>query len=191
MNLIFLDFDGVLNSERSNLAYQTHERKIGWEPEGLDEIAVRLMRRLAEEADAKVVISSSWRHHFPDEQLQKFLIAKGWTSCEIIGHTPTFRYRDVYGTSPGFRGAEVASFLNDFISKKNELGTWVIIDDSVDFYYGETQIGGFHQNQPVVNTDERVGFSLQNFYDALKILKLNSQLLINLECKLLPTGKYK
>lgn len=189
-NLIFLDFDGVLNSERSNIAYQTHEHgSIGWDPDGLDEIAVRLVRRLAEESGASVVISSTWRQLFPLEQLGKFLAKKGWPSCPIIGQTPSFRHRGLYDSySSSFRGNEIGSFLNDFVQKGKEVGTWVILDDSTDFHYGETSMGGFYSKQPVVNTDIREGFNLRNFYDALKILKPESKLLQTVEIRLLPNG---
>jgi hypothetical protein len=182
-NLIFLDFDGVLNSERSNYAYNSKfaTRKIGWEPEGLDEVAVLLVKRLAEEGEAEVVISSSWRDFFPLEQLGKFLAAKGWSGCPIIGQTPNLRTRGVYDRTPAmsgfhFRGNEIGAFLDDFV-KDNELGTWVILDDSKDFHYKETSLGGFYQNQPVVNTCDLIGFSVIDFYEALKILSPEHQLL--------------
>jgi hypothetical protein len=183
-NLIFLDFDGVLNSERSNYAnnskYQTHS--IGWEPEGLDEVAVRLVRRLSEEGEADVVISSSWRHFFPLKQLEKFLASKGWNACPIIGQTPSLRARGMYDLTPAFggtsfRGNEIGSFLKDFVENGNELGNWVILDDGKDFHYGETSLGGFYQNQPVVNTCDLIGFSIVDFYEALKILSPEHQLL--------------
>lgn len=189
LNLIFLDFDGVLNSERSNVAYTAHQHgNIGWKPEGLDEVAVLLVKRLAVEGQAKVVISSSWREFFPDEQLAKFLAKKGWHDCPIIGRTPKLNFVTMYSNSysGSFRGNEVAAFLEDFVQKGNEVGTWVILDDSKDFHYGETAMGGFRSKQPVVNTDARVGFSLKNFYDALKILDPSHTFLDDLEMRLLP-----
>lgn len=188
-NIIFLDFDGVLNSERSVVAYRSDLHNIGWQPEGLDEIAVRLVRTLAEEANASVVISSSWRFHYPDEQLAKFLSSKGWPSCPIIGHTPNISYLGMYsnsGYNVAFRGNEIGAFLDEFVASGKELGTWVILDDSKDFHYNETTMGGFRSKQPVVNTDPRIGFSLKNFYDALKILKPYSELLQHIEMKLIP-----
>lgn len=184
-NLIFLDFDGVLNSERSVIAYNCvgdHKRK-AYEGEGLDEIAVRLVRRLSEEAPAEIVISSSWRHFFPIEQIGKFLAAKGWPNAPIIGETPKGEYGGSgYGSmSPTFRGNEVGSFLARFVTDGNELGNWVCLDDSKDFHVNETAIGGFFSKQPVVFTNEVLGFQLHNFYDALKILNPEHKLLQQLE----------
>jgi hypothetical protein len=192
-NLVFLDFDGVLNSLRSVTAYGTKEAGKDnrvWDGECLDEVAVRLVRRLCEEAPAELVISSSWRHHYPLDQLKKFLAAKGWPNAPIIGQTPRYqRYEGIYpsgGEAPGsgFRGNEVASYLAAFTHDGNELGTWVILDDSKDFYYQETSIGGFFSKQPVVNTSDMIGFSIVDFYEALRILNPNSELLLHLKANL-------
>ena len=53
MNVIFLDFDGVLNSVRSCLAFKTFNT--------FDPVSVRLVNRLCDLADARIVVSSSWR----------------------------------------------------------------------------------------------------------------------------------
>jgi hypothetical protein len=192
-NLIFLDFDGVLNSLRSTTAYGTKcSKKIIWDAEGLDEVAVRLVRRLSEEAPAEVVISSSWRHHFPIEQIKKFLAAKGWPEAPVIGETPKYKkYEGIYASggeryTSAFRGNEVGSFLAAFTADGNDLGTWVILDDSKDFHYGETSIPGpFFSKQPVVNTSDMIGFSIVDFYEALKILNPEHPLLTNLEGNLI------
>ena len=181
-NLVFLDFDGVLNSIRSVTAYQTAgHNKVAWDAEGLDEVAVRLVRRLCEEAPAEVVISSAWRKFYPLEQLTKFLEAKGWPNPPIIGQTVSLDLSTMYGKSWGFRGNEVGHFLAKFVEKGNELGNWVVLDDSKDFHYEETSLGGFFSKQPIVNTDDMVGFSFVNFYDALKILNPEHELLQQLE----------
>lgn len=182
-NLIFLDFDGVLNSERSVVAYCCRgDKKTYYEGEGLDEIAVRLIRRLSEEGEADIVISSSWRCFYPDEQLSKFLAAKGWHAAPIIGRTPRMSTRTKLDLTPAmsgshFRGNEVGQFLTDFVAEGNEVGNWVCLDDGKDFHVEETPLGGFFSKQPVVFVNEVFGFQLHNFYDALKILSPYHQLL--------------
>jgi hypothetical protein len=64
MKVLFLDIDGVLNSDRSDLAF-------GGLPDGFmphdlarfDPVALALVRRLCAETGAAVVLSSSWRLH--------------------------------------------------------------------------------------------------------------------------------
>lgn len=180
-NLIFLDFDGVLNSERSVLAYG----KTGWREAGLDPIAVLLMKKLSECAPAEIVISSTWRDHFNVEELKQILADKGWPDCPITGITPNLHRDDgawTYGgSSKSFRGNEVGHFLARFVQQGGELGNWVCIDDSRDFHVNETSIGGFFSNQPVVFTDDLIGFDYKTFWQALCILNPQHSLVTQLQ----------
>ena len=58
MKIIFLDIDGVLNSKTY---YKTVDRtKKDWNR--FNPLAVEMIRRLIEEFDASIVISSTWRY---------------------------------------------------------------------------------------------------------------------------------
>lgn len=64
--VIFLDFDGVLNTEQyqARLAVEGKPNKDAWGPL-FDPRAVKNLRRILDATDAAIVISSSWRwvHH--------------------------------------------------------------------------------------------------------------------------------
>ena len=60
--IIFLDFDGVLNTEHYQ-NYLTHERKPWQDKHGalFDPEAVRQLKRIVDVTKADIVIESSWR----------------------------------------------------------------------------------------------------------------------------------
>ena len=58
MRVLFLDFDGVLNSDKYN-----SERD--WRTQGnIDETRLPLLRRIIDETGAVIVLSTSWREHW-------------------------------------------------------------------------------------------------------------------------------
>lgn len=61
--VIFLDFDGVLNTERhqARLAVEGKPNKDAWGPL-FDPSAVENLRLIIDNTDAAIVISSSWRY---------------------------------------------------------------------------------------------------------------------------------
>lgn len=138
LKVIFLDIDGVLNSQlyyksdRFNKARQEAEaaqgNRFGWEAEDLDTLAIEYLNELLTKSGSKVVISSVWRMSHTQEELQKLLNYRGFTG-ELIGCTPRLGEECV-------RGNEIRQWI-----KKNEarLGcrysdysSYIIFDDDSD-----------------------------------------------------------
>lgn len=121
--VIFLDIDGVLNSEEG--FKRSHEAGIkDWnmlEPE-----LVERFNRLVEETGADVVLSSTWRL---DPDWHEVML-KGGLKCTFLGRTP--RMPRPFGTSHEYaeRGKEILEWLSI-----NPYGvtTYAIIDDDPDF----------------------------------------------------------
>ena len=146
--IIFLDFDGVLNSLRSRVAtghgaHQCH-----------DTIAVQLVQRLAANADAHVVISSAWRVGVEVEMLQGTLRAWGGPALaeRVIGKTPDFFTRP--------RGEEIARWLAD--NGRSDQADYVILDDEDGMLDG--------QRSRVVRCAFRDGFGLPEYLQAMRII---------------------
>ncbi len=57
MKVLFLDFDGVLNSER-------YVRSCNHYGVIIDPSRMALLKRIIDETDAKIVLSTSWREHW-------------------------------------------------------------------------------------------------------------------------------
>jgi len=131
MKLIFLDIDGVLNSEQSQCMYYHHkawlESKLGKgsKTRELCPISISNLDYLMREVpDAKVVISSSWRIGETLESLKEILKEQKVQQTEkIIGLTPVF---NINGKR---RGLEIEAFLK---AQKEHVESFVILDDDSD-----------------------------------------------------------
>jgi hypothetical protein len=123
MRLIFLDFDGVLNSPEHFRAISG--KRPGHEWDSLDPAAVRRLNRIIDATGASVVISSSWRHGRSVEQLAKTLEGAGFLG-RVIAKTPDFMGRSQ-------RGDEIAAWLNAAIGiGRLRIDGFVVLDDDDD-----------------------------------------------------------
>lgn len=117
MKLIFLDMDGVMNSDRDFLPLGYHKTgQISTHPVGL--FHVQCLRHIIEETGAKIVISSTWRHTFNEAQFEAIFKVFG-CRAEVIGMTPITNKH---------RGAQI----DQWIQENNFTGKFVILDDDTD-----------------------------------------------------------
>lgn len=147
--LIFLDVDGVLNSIRSMIAYQSGRE--------FDAVAVRLLDRLCIKlTDAgkspEVVISSTWRILHPRIRWWTDLWAHyGCIAIRTVGMTPDFGDNE-----PNRRGREVLKWM-----QTNGAGDpYVCLDDDSDFLPG----------QPLVLIDHSFGLQVAHINEAFRVL---------------------
>jgi uncharacterized protein YqgQ len=120
--IIFLDFDGVLNSQRWMEANRHLVKTVElWLCKNLDHAAVARVEKISKATGAKVVISSSWRRMFSLEQLQQILKDFGFTG-EVIGITPKQDQE---------RGIEIQTWLNEH----GPIESFVILDDDSDMVH--------------------------------------------------------
>jgi len=127
MKILFLDIDGVLNSEAlfrrrpPDARLEMNEDK--WWAEMLDPDAIQRLNRILAETGAKVVVSSTWRFALGPDDLQRILGSRGFVG-EIIGATP--RRLTKRGDR---RGDEIAAWLSDAAC---DVEAFVILDDDSD-----------------------------------------------------------
>ena len=116
--IIFLDVDGVLNSEEfSRWLWDNHEKKYrGYEL--LDQRAILCLQDIVFVTGAEIVLSSSWRiSSLRTKQLKEQLLPYG---LEIIDHT--------FSDARGERGDEIKEWL----SRNPDVSHYVILDDDND-----------------------------------------------------------
>jgi hypothetical protein len=92
MNLLFLDFDGVLNSDAYDPIYlELLRQRPGTDLDRLSPPNCEVLQEILAQTPSQIVISSSWRTQHTQEQLEEILIAKGVTNAQgrVIGMTPT------------------------------------------------------------------------------------------------------
>lgn len=139
-SIIFLDFDGVLNTEQYQawLAVEGKPNKDAWGPL-FDPHAVENLRKIIESTDAEIVISSSWRYIHRLGSLRMM-----WEVRELPGEILD---RLPCGASYISRGEDIECWLN-----QHGQTDYVIIDDLNDFY--PTQLDRYVETNPIVGITE-------------------------------------
>ncbi len=121
--VVFLDFDGVLNSAAHYSAAvagcRTHDEAIDAAlARGLDPVRVARVQRICGETGAAVVIVSGWRRWAPVEVLAERLAAAGLTAPVI----------DAVG-GLRFSGETRATATQEWLAAHPEVAAWVVLDD--------------------------------------------------------------
>lgn len=117
---IFLDIDGVLNSDDWYQYYWDNDLKYTNKEYNIDFRAVERINRLVETTGAEIVLSSSWRFDMDVTKLRlsrsglKYEISKKLPGCEFGVNSPT-------------RGELIAEYVNNQKCRR-----YVILDDDND-----------------------------------------------------------
>ena len=124
MKLVFLDFDGVLNSTPFLVG---PPRKPPLGISAIDGRAVRRLNTIVDLTGAKFVISSTWRIYEPVGRLIEWLEALGFEG-EVIDRTPDFPGQE--------RGVEILEWLKAYDKSPDgeDIEDFVILDDNADMY---------------------------------------------------------
>ena len=174
MKVLFLDIDGVLNSEnwfayriycvKNNMVnilmnfVNTDDRNIKHKLTMLDDRAIANLNRIIEETGCKVVLSSSWRSSIESENIftQNLLKLKGF-KYEFYDVTPRLWFSDF-----SIRRGEEIKFWLDKESEKHEIESFVILDDDSDML--PEQMNNF------IHVDGQVGLTDRDVLTAIEIL---------------------
>jgi hypothetical protein len=156
MNIIFLDIDGVLNSEE----YFIKRNKTGYDEKyplsEFDSEAVKRFNRIIKATNASIVISSAWRIGRTTNQLKE-LFKKVGINGTIIGKTPSLKGRCRFGET--VRGDEIQFWM---LNSKVKFDNYVILDDDNDMCK--------NQQNNFVKTMWKYGLKDWHVEDAIKIL---------------------
>ena len=180
MKIIFLDIDGVLNSEKAYRSGECNYTKWNWENGTEDHHqsfcswSKELLNKLIEETDAKIVISSTWRSS-GIEFMRKVWELEGMHG-EIIGITPNFR-GDINGYNIP-RGCEIEHYLEHDLKfnhinwdkdtqqqymDRSGIENYIIIDDDSDMLYGQRN----HFVHVLPSPRNKEGFNQKYYKEAL------------------------
>lgn len=115
MKIIFLDFDGVLNSDK-------YVRNYGSFGLIIDPSRMKLLKDIVDATEAKIVLSTSWREHWKIEE----------SECDSIGMEINQIFKkyklEVFDKTPSLhfkRELEILQWLNNYPCVTN----FVILDD--------------------------------------------------------------
>ena len=171
MKVIFLDFDGVLNSAASFLYEDRKRRGKGRKHlesfcpvnETLCHVCTSNFKHILDEVqDAKIVISSTWRTIYDLDWLRKKLEEYGIDGSRVIDKTPEILPAKMSMNVE--RGEEIKAWLDAHI----EVTRYVILDDN---YIGPPfQDNHIEPGPCFVKSTWNVGLTLPLAIQAVKIL---------------------
>lgn len=158
MGLLFLDFDGVINSEifyfSPKCLFDIGNQDVMFAlfrhapHRHIDQKALSYVREFCEISGVDIVVSSNWRALYGKDDFIRIFEQCGWEDAPIIGTTPS--------VNPGTRGDEILMWIKD----NHYAGDYVILDDVDDFY----------SDQAFFKTDPKVGFTLNHIKPLLNVL---------------------
>lgn len=112
--VLFLDIDGVLNSQSSAMALGGYPHSFdGYDLKRFDWVSVGLIRLLCGETKTSIVLSSSWRI------LHSVIEVANGLDLPVIDKTPVLS---------GYRGTEI----QDWLDRHPEVLHYAIVDDDSD-----------------------------------------------------------
>ena len=142
--IIFLDFDGVLNTEYYQGLLQFQGKQ--WQDEHgafFDPRAVRQLKRVIDTTDADIVVESSWKY-LGLEAMQELWRVRNLPG-RVIDITPSL-------TGNASKGEEIAAWLSEYATPD---ARYVIIDD--EYVVRDTQIPYFIWTNPYEGLTEEQG----------------------------------
>lgn len=161
--VVFLDIDGVLNS---NFWNESHQREIS-DGTLIDESKIKLLCKLVKRTDAGIILHSGWKYWFGSdlkplrkeaENLRSLLEKEGLT---IAGVTPDHATEEIKKTKKFslVKADEILAWLK----QHEEIDRWVVLDD-LDLHNAEI---AKHQ----IKTDQTIGLTMEDVEKAEMILK--------------------
>ena len=153
-NILFLDVDGVLNSDQWYLNRQARgivEGSNAWSSD-INPEAVRLLNELNERIPYKILLSSTWRLGYPLPILQERFRGLGLIP-PLVGATPSI-------TPTGQRGNEIQEAL-ELINGLIVVDSYAILDDDMDMLP--------HQQDYFVRVDHALGLTQENTFKVEEI----------------------
>ena len=155
INVVFLDFDGVLNTPmwydnngklQIRYNFPKHGKVNNWQ-------ACQWLSKFCKERGYSIVVSSTWRKEGL-AACKKCLYNGGvWESIPIIGMTPIAHIK---------RGYEIQQWLDNQARSGVKVKRWIIIDDVDETISDE-------QKRKLVLCREDAGFLLNDFMEAQRI----------------------
>ncbi len=139
MKVIFLDIDGVLNSENMLNRLDDEHRALGsHDPcecyaikRMMDLPLVQRLNQIIAATGAKVVISSSWRLFVGAEAVAEILVARGFIG-EVIGQTPDLVNDAAW--LEAWRSREEAPFEYERMQRGWEIREWLHSNPGVESF---------------------------------------------------------
>lgn len=162
MKVVFLDVDGVLNS---NFWSDNHQREIS-DGTLIDEEKVRLLALLVKRARAKIILHSGWRFWF-DSELKPLR-----TEAERLVELFTKEGLSLDGSTPDLTTEEIRRTKKFSLVKADEILLWLKLHDDVTEWVvlDDLDLQNCQVEKHQVKTNPRIGLTVDDVKLAEKIL---------------------
>ena len=127
MKVIFLDVDGVLNSEVSR--EQERNNFDNWMEHEVSEMHVNNLKKIVDATGAQIVLSSSWRFDHPKATGRDFIVDP---LMKVLDRKLKAVGLDIIDVTPDLRGKIRGAEIQDWLDRHSEVERFVILDDDVD-----------------------------------------------------------
>ena len=130
--IIFLDIDGVLNSNKSSAVNHEYDKLLGriydgsikdiemYKMNDIDMDKLFMLRDICTLTGSKIVISSGWKRLWNYPLIEEKLVSLGLPIVDVTPHIDGYR-----------RGEEIRTYLWKQIYTDNEVDNFVILDDDI------------------------------------------------------------
>ena len=142
LKIIFLDFDGVLDTAFYDSYLEQHNMP-SCDESGrpiFDPVCIGYLKQIVETTNAQIVVSSDWKYYDSLEDLRKM-----WESRQMYGN--------LFDVAPNLkisRGAEICGWING----KANISNYVIIDDLGFENFNEDQLDYLVTVNPFYGIDD-------------------------------------
>ena len=185
MKILFLDIDGVLNSERLMAENDARHAALGSHTcecyslvYQMDRACVTRLNRILRETGALVVISSSWRKLMDIDEVTRVLVSFGFEGT-VIGETPdlvndaAWLAKHEWGRN-GYERIDRGHEIWEWVAAHPEVTHFVILDDCSDM----ANVKPFH-----VHTDFEIGLDEPDVERALHLMAKSEGAIVGLAVK--------
>lgn len=177
MKIIFLDIDGVLNTTNTFRLRKEEYKKTGKYRLAIDEYRVGYLKRIIDECDAKIVLTSAWRRDFikkgdkiiPVEEnaqkLQELFLKYGIEIYDIVSVDSADKKREQQ--------------IKEWLEKRDDIENYIIIDDELCAYkdLADRVIKTKFMNSNVLD-ENGLGLSENHIETAINLLNKKNKILI-------------
>lgn len=151
MKVIFLDIDGVLNTNTTKKSYKKLR--------GVEKSLLGRMRHIVARTQAKIILTSAWGIHFDDQMIPvddygNYLYRKFWERS-IWMHGKL-------NSANECRGKAIRKYLT---ANKGKISDWIVIDDTEFADYDEEM-----KRKHLVLVDGNSGLTERATMEAIKLL---------------------
>lgn len=168
MKVIFLDIDGVLNTDKTFEMISKYRKEFGISLIEIEEYRVEYLSQIIEDTGAVVVLSSSWRYFFEKENgVLVPTSKKGFKLCEMLK-----KYNiDIYDITTKDMSLKRKEQI-DLWLRENDVDNYLIIDDQLIDPENQIKTNFYTQGESCV-----CGLCHEHIIQAKKILNNKEKML--------------